>query len=159
MEPVAQGPEVSLPGLRQTVLERVQREPVAGGVLLGDGVPADVLDRDPGLLTRRHRLVEHYDDGTAFQIGEVREWRPPHSLVLSWRMATFAPEQSTEVRVRFEPAAPGEQTRVTVEHIGWDTVPQEHAARHGFPLDAFQHRLAEAWQRHLRALGDRLHPT
>jgi hypothetical protein len=25
-------------------------------------------------------------------------------------------------------------TRVTVEHFGWDTIPQENAARHGFPL-------------------------
>ena len=114
------------------------------------------LDLEPG---PDGRLVERYDDGTSFQIGEVREWQPPDSLVLSSRMATFAPEQSTEVRVRFEPVAPGEQTRVTVEHIGWDTIPQEHAARHGFPLDAFQHRLAEAWQRHLRSLGDRLQPT
>jgi len=41
------------------------------------------LDLEPG---PDGRLVEHYDDGTAFQIGEVREWRPPHSLVLSWRL-------------------------------------------------------------------------
>jgi hypothetical protein len=46
--------------------------------------------------------------------------------------------------VRFEPA--GDETRVTVEHFGWDTIPREHAARHGFPLEVFLRRHAEWWQ-------------
>jgi hypothetical protein len=29
------------------------------------------------------------------------------------------------------------ETRVTVEHRGWDSVPQEHVARHGFPDAVF----------------------
>jgi hypothetical protein len=45
---------------------------------------------------------------------------------------------------------------VTVEHVGWDAIPQEHAARHGFPLTAFQRRLAEWWQVLLRSLDARL---
>ena len=40
--------------------------------------------------------------------------------------------------MRFDAVDTG--TRVTVEHFGWDAIPQEHAARHGFPLDAFQQR-------------------
>ena len=36
--------------------------------------------------------------------------------------------------------------RVTVEHLGWDAIPQNHAARHGFPLATFQLRFAEWWQ-------------
>ena len=45
---------------------------------------------------------------------------------------------------------------MTVEHFGWDAIPQDNAARHGFPLSAFQQRLAEWWQALLRSLGARL---
>ena len=96
------------------------------------------------------RLLETYDDGAVFEIGRVRAWEPPRRLVFSWRQASFRPEQETEVQVRFEPA--GAETRVTVEHSGWDTLPQEHAARHGFPLEFFQLRHAEWWQTLLRSL-------
>ena len=93
------------------------------------------------------RLTETYDDGDVFEIGRVKEWDPPHRLVLSWRHASFAVDQETELHVRFDAA--GEQTRVTVEHYGWDTIPARHAARHGFPLPTFQRRFAEWWQRML----------
>jgi hypothetical protein len=46
--------------------------------------------------------------------------------------------------VRFE--AVGDQTRVTVEHRGWDAIPQDHVARHGFELMLFQRRQAEHWR-------------
>jgi uncharacterized protein YndB with AHSA1/START domain len=96
------------------------------------------------------RLTETYDDGTVFEIGRIRTWEPPRCLTFSWRHASFAPDQQTEVHVRFEPI--GDETRVTVEHFGWDAIPREHAARHGFPLDAFQLRLGEWWQQLLRSL-------
>jgi len=96
------------------------------------------------------RLIETYEDGTVFVVGEVRVWDPPRRLVEE----SFAPDQSTELHVRFEEA--GEQTRVTVEHFGWDTIPQRHAARHGFPLGPFQLRFAEWWQALLRNLRDRV---
>jgi uncharacterized protein YndB with AHSA1/START domain len=95
------------------------------------------------------RLVEHYPEGDAFVIGDVRVWEPPHRLVMSWRQAGFTPDQETELHVRFEPA--GEQTKVTVEHFGWDTIPAEHVARHGFPLAVFQQRFAEWWRGMLEA--------
>ena len=98
------------------------------------------------------RLVETYDDGSSVVIGEVRTWDPPHHLALGWQEASFAPDQSTELHVRFEPV--GVQTRVTVEHFGWDGIPQAHAARHGFPLTVFQLRLAEWWQELLRDLAE-----
>ena len=41
------------------------------------------------------------------------------------------PGQTTRVDVRFE--AVGEETRVTVEHTGWDSVPAAHVARHRLP--------------------------
>jgi uncharacterized protein YndB with AHSA1/START domain len=104
------------------------------------------------------RLVETYADGTSFVVGHVRAWEPPRRLVVSWRHATFAPDQETELHVRFDdvegPAGTAAQTRVVVEHFGWDRVPPEHAARHGFPLAAFQLRFAEWWQALLRAMAD-----
>jgi uncharacterized protein YndB with AHSA1/START domain len=100
------------------------------------------------------RLVEICPDGARFEIGRVTLWDPPHRLVFGWRQTGFPAGQSTEVSVRFDPVAQG--TRVTVEHFGWDAIPQDHAARHGFPLSAFQQRLAEWWQVLLRSLGARL---
>jgi uncharacterized protein YndB with AHSA1/START domain len=97
------------------------------------------------------RLTETYDDGDVFEIGRVKVWDPPRRLVVSWRHASFAADQETELHVRFDAA--GEQTRVTVEHYGWDAIPQAHAARHGFPLPDFQHRFAEWWQELLGAFG------
>ena len=89
--------------------------------------------------------------------GHIRTWEPPWRLVLSWREASFAADQETELQVRFDEVdAPGEaaQTRVTVEHFGWDRLPPEHAARHGMPLATFQHRFAQWWQELLQTLTD-----
>jgi hypothetical protein len=68
----------------------------------------------------------------------------PTCLVFGWRQASFAPQQLTGVHVSFEPVGPA--TRVTVEHFGWDTVPGEHVAKHGFPEAVFLRRHAEWWQ-------------
>jgi uncharacterized protein YndB with AHSA1/START domain len=110
-----------------------------------------VLSFEPGA---KRRLIETYGDGTVFVIGDVGEWDPPRRLVVTWRQESFAPDQSTELHVRFEEV--GDQTRVTVEHLGWDTIPQRHAARHGFPLSTFQLRFAEWWQILLHGLRDRV---
>lgn len=98
------------------------------------------------------RLIETYADGSVFVIGEVRAWEPPHRLVVTWRQERFSDDQLTELHVRFEDA--DGQTRVTVEHFGWDSIPARHAARHGFPLAVFQLRFAEWWQLMLRNLID-----
>jgi uncharacterized protein YndB with AHSA1/START domain len=105
------------------------------------------------------RLVETYADGTSFVVGQVRAWEPPHRLVLSWRHASFAPDQETELHVRFDAVEDGsrpagETTRVVVEHFGWDRIPPEHAARHGFPLATFQLRFAQWWEQLLAALTE-----
>jgi len=99
------------------------------------------------------RLVEVGHDGERFEIGPVIEWDPPSLLVFGWRQTGFPDDRSTEVSVRFEPVDEG--TRVTVEHFGWDEIPQQHAARHGFPLGPFQQRVAEWWQDLLRSMGAR----
>jgi uncharacterized protein YndB with AHSA1/START domain len=90
------------------------------------------------------RFLERYADGDELEIGRITMWEPPSRLVFTWRQASFTAEQSTEVHVRFEPA--GEETRVTVEHSGWDSVPPEHVARHAFPDALFLQRHAEWWQ-------------
>jgi uncharacterized protein YndB with AHSA1/START domain len=90
------------------------------------------------------RLTETAPGGAVFEIGRITAWEPGVRLAFTWRQETFAPAQLTEVDVRFEPI--GDQTRVTVEHRGWDTVPQEHVARHGFPAPIFLQRHAEWWQ-------------
>jgi uncharacterized protein YndB with AHSA1/START domain len=97
------------------------------------------------------RLTETYADGEVFEIGRITVWEPPDRLVLSWREASFDHDQSTELHVRFD--AFGDRTRVTVEHFGWDTIPQGHAARHGFPLPTFQLRFAEWWKQMLAAMA------
>jgi uncharacterized protein YndB with AHSA1/START domain len=103
------------------------------------------------------RLVERHADGECFVIGHIRVWDPPRRLVVSWRHASFADDQDTELHVRFEPVDDaGTSTRVTVEHFGWDALPTEHAARHGFPLPTFQHRFAQWWQALLESMSTRV---
>ena len=100
------------------------------------------LGFEPGL---GGRLVETYADGTTFVIGTITTWQPPDRLVLTWRQANFPTGATTELHVTFE-ATETAQTRVTVEHYGWDTIPADHAARHQFPLATFQLRYAQWWQ-------------
>ncbi|MBY9065645.1 SRPBCC domain-containing protein [Hyphomonas sp. WL0036] len=97
------------------------------------------------------RLITTLPNGKVFEIGHVTAWERGQRLGFSWRQATFSPDQLTQAEVRFE--AVGEQTRVTVEHRGWDTIPQDHVARHGFPLAATQMRLAEYWRAQLASLS------
>lgn len=110
----------------------------------GDGV----LRFEPG---EGGRLVTDLPNGKTFEIGQITAWAPGERLAFTWRQASFAPEQATHVEVRFEEV--GEETRVTVEHRGWDEIPQEHAARHGFPLQVFQMRQGEHWRALLSAMA------
>ncbi|HJV40160.1 SRPBCC domain-containing protein [Caulobacter sp.] len=111
--------------------------------------------RSPGVMAFEDgRLVERLPTGKVFEIGEVRVWERGARLVLGWRQAAFAPDMATEVEVRFEATEDG-QTRVTVEHRGWDSVPAGHVARHGFPNGVFLHRHGEWWRALLAALARR----
>ena len=89
------------------------------------------------------RLTETLANGKEFEIGRILVWAPPERLVFSWRQANFPPDLVTEVEVRFEPV--GEETRVSVEHRGFDRVPADSVVRHGFPDQALGMRLAEWW--------------
>ena len=99
----------------------------------------------------RGRLVERQSSGDEYEVGRITLWDPPAALAFQWRPASFSVEQTTEVHVRFEPL--GAETRVVVEHTGWDTIAPQNAARHGFPLEAFLAREAEWWQAQLGSLG------
>ncbi len=101
----------------------------------------------------RERLITTLASGKVFEIGRVTAWERGARLAFTWRQATFAPDQVTSVEVTF--VAVGEDTRVTVTHRGWDEIPQDHVARHGFPLQATQGHLANAWRASLAALPER----
>ena len=111
--------------------------------------------RSPGKIAlevgKGGRFTETLANGHVFEIGRVTRWEPGRRLALTWRQATFAPDQMTHVDVLFEPV--DEETRITVTHTGWDSVPQEHVARHTFPDAVFLHRHAQWWQQQLAACG------
>ena len=106
--------------------------------------------RGPGVLSfepgEGGRLIETRAGGKVFEIGRISAWEPPRRLVFSWRQANFPPDLHTEVEVGFE--AVGEETRVSIEHRGFDRVPAG-AARHGFPDEVLLMRLAEFWRAQL----------
>jgi len=100
------------------------------------------------------RLWTTLDNGEEFEIGRISIWEPGSRLVFTWRPASFAPDQSTEVEVRFEGV--GDETRISIEHRAWDTIPQKHAARHGFPEQVTLQRAADWWRASLTRLKSKL---
>jgi hypothetical protein len=110
--------------------------------------------RSPGVVSFEGelggRFIETLPSGKVFEIGRITAWEPGVRLAFGWRQATFTPDQHTEVEVRFEPV--GAETRITVDHRGWDTVHAEHLARHGFPDTLFLRRHGEWWNALLAAL-------
>lgn len=109
--------------------------------------------RSPGVLSFEPgpggRLIETLASGKVYEIGRITDWSPPHGLSFGWRPASVPPEQATWVEVRFEAAGP--ETRITIEHFGWDRIPRAHVARHGFPTDVFLLRLGEWWRELLQS--------
>ncbi len=113
--------------------------------------------RAPGVLAfepgQGGRLTETLANGKVFEIGQITSWDPPSRLAFSWRQANFPPDLHTEVEVCFEAVGEGE-TRVSVEHRGFDQVPAGSAARHGFPDQALLMRLADWWRGLLTSYRD-----
>jgi uncharacterized protein YndB with AHSA1/START domain len=105
--------------------------------------------RDGGVLSfeggEGGHFIETLPSGTVFVIGRITVWEPGARLVFGWRQATFTKTQNTEVEVRFE-AADGGQTRVSVTHRGWDSVPLGHVARHATSDIVFLRRHGEYWR-------------
>lgn len=72
--------EQSAPVFARPHLERLEREAVPGGVLLGDKTPAAMLDRHPGFIA--HRLKADLDMGGL--IGRERRLTPAESQAFAW---------------------------------------------------------------------------
>ena len=89
------------------------------------------------------RFIEAYEGGEAFEHGRVIVWDPPARLVFEMRGRNFRPGETTEVEVRFERVERG--TRVTVEHRGWDGLPGDHPARHGFSDEMLRDVIGTWW--------------
>ena len=109
------------------------------------------LQFEPGVGGRLFTTIEN---GKQFEIGRISIWEPGRRLVFAWRQASFKPEQTTEVEVRFE--AVGAETRVSIEHRAWDSIPQKHVARHGFPEQETLRHVSNWWRVSLSALKGRL---
>ena len=100
------------------------------------------------------RFIETLPNGKVFEVGRIKVWKPGELLIFGWRCAWFEDGMETEVQVRFEPVS--DETRVTVEHGGWDTVPVENAARHNFPNVFFLKHEAEWWTSMLASFKARI---
>lgn len=90
-------------------------------------------------------------------LGHVTAWQPPTLLQFTWRNATFAPFECTEVEVTFVPT--GEATLVTVRHRGWEELRQDHPARHGMDDAAMQRAVGLWWGELLIALREVVAPA
>jgi uncharacterized protein YndB with AHSA1/START domain len=113
--------------------------------------PSDgVIRLEPGV---GGRLLQVHDEDPArtFAFGEVRVWRPAERLVFTWRVANFAPTESTEVEVIFQPTTGG-GTQVQVIHRGWAAIRSDHPARHGHQGHAFVMHLGGWWRDQLGML-------
>lgn len=48
------------------------------------------------------------------------------------------------------------ETRITVKHAGWDSVPTAHVAKHGFPETVFLQRHGDWWRMLLERMREYL---
>lgn len=80
---------------------------------------------------------------TVVEIGRIKVWQPAVHLLFDWRNSNFAPSESTEVEVLFEPTATG--TRVTVMHRGWLLIRPDHPTRHGLASSEFIRMMGLWW--------------
>lgn len=89
------------------------------------------------------RVYERLADGTEHDWADIDAWEPPNRFLLAWRVN---PEKiGTEVEVRF--SADGDETRVDLEHRGWERLGDQAAeARKGYS-DGWKSVLAEYAER------------
>ena len=103
------------------------------------------------------RLFESFEtssgDRKVQESGRVTCWEPPRLLVLEWRALNFAPEERTEVEVRFEPSPGG--TLVTITHRGWSRIRADHPARHGQAPPQFLRGMGLWWGELMSSLRER----
>ncbi len=102
------------------------------------------------------RVHETWTDGEterAFELGRIFDWDPPSRFAFTWRNATFAPLERTEVTVTFEATRSG--TLVTVRHVGLEDLRPDHPARHGLANPEFAAEFARWWGDQMSALRER----
>lgn len=101
-----------------------------------------VLKFEPG---PNGRLLEAYADAPCdpYEVGRVLTWIPGERLVFEWRQFGFGPNDVTRVDIRFEAVEKG--TRVTLEHLGWESIPLANLSRHGWSGQAFASMLGSLW--------------
>jgi uncharacterized protein YciI len=91
------------------------------------------------------QLVERSAGGETVIWGAVTTWDPPGQLAFTWHPGR-GPDQASQVRVTFTEV--GDQTRVCLEHSGWETFDDPAAARaeydKGWPsvLDCYRDEVA-----------------
>jgi uncharacterized protein YndB with AHSA1/START domain len=84
--------------------------PFASHSIGGEQVEEVIFDVDA------KRLYERDADGSEHDWGDIHVWDPPNRFLLGWRVNPASP--ATEVEVRF--SREGEETRVDLEHRGWE---------------------------------------
>jgi len=89
------------------------------------------------------RLIEVDEAGSEFEVGRILVWKPGELLRFEFRALRFEPGQTTEVEVRFEPVPGG--TRVSIDHRGWESLAEDHPARHGLTGPAFDDMISVWW--------------
>ena len=81
------------------------------------------------------QIVERSADGQSAVWGTVTQWEPPDAVAFSWHPGQPA-ARASQVEVTFTAVAG--QTRVTLQHTGWEVFADPAAARaeydHGWPM-------------------------
>ncbi len=99
------------------------------------------------------RLFESWSEGNAeraFEIGRVTQWEPHQAFAFTWRNSNFNNDEVTLVELNFEDC--GETTMITVIHSGWAAIREDHPARHGLSVVAFQQLIGMWWGDQLTSL-------
>ncbi len=73
------------------------------------------------------RIFERTPSGAEFKWGQITIWEPPSRLAYTWHLG-FAPEDATEVEIRFVDAG-ADRTRVEIVHKGWERLGEPAAER------------------------------
>jgi uncharacterized protein YndB with AHSA1/START domain/uncharacterized protein YciI len=96
------------------------------------------------------QIIERSAGGETAVWGAITTWSPPGALAFTWHPGR-GPDRASQVRVTFTEL--GEQTRVLLEHSGWEIFADPAAARaeydEGWPrvLDCYRDDVAMATER------------
>jgi uncharacterized protein YndB with AHSA1/START domain len=104
---------------------------------------AGTIHLEPGVGGRLYESLAAGGDTELKETGRITVWEPPQRFCFDWRAVNFAPGESTEVEVRFEPTRSG--TQVTVTHRGWNRIRADHPVRHGLNAEGFLRMMGLWW--------------